>query len=81
MADNLHPEVPVAPADGELALSLDDLMTYAAYVLGSVEEAKEWFSEPHPLLGDRTPAEVARTPDGARRVRQLLDGLEWSLPL
>jgi hypothetical protein len=78
---NVHPDVPVAVADSEPHLSLADLLTYAAFVLGSVEEAKEWLSEPHQLLGNRSPAEVAGTSDGARRVKRLLDGLDWSLPL
>jgi hypothetical protein len=79
--ENTHAEVPASPAGPKRTLNLNDLLAYAAFVLDSVEAAKEWFSEPHQLLGDRTPAEVAQTPDGAQRVRRLLDGLEWSLPL
>jgi hypothetical protein len=39
--ENAHAEVPASPAEPELALELKDLLAYAAFVLGSVNEARE----------------------------------------
>jgi uncharacterized protein (DUF2384 family) len=54
------------------------LADLAERVLGSPVEADEWLSAPHPLLGDRSPRAVARTPEGSCHVRELLDRMEDS---
>lgn len=43
---------------------------------GDEEAAREWMSSPLAVLGDRTPAEIARTEAGARRVEAFIEGLE-----
>lgn len=45
------------------------------------EETRAFLNQPHPLLDDRAPIEVAATELGARRVEQLLHSVEQGLPL
>jgi putative toxin-antitoxin system antitoxin component (TIGR02293 family) len=45
------------------------------------EETRAFLNRTHPLLGDRTPLDVASTELGARRVEQLLHSAEHGLPL
>jgi putative toxin-antitoxin system antitoxin component (TIGR02293 family) len=44
-------------------------------------ETRAFLSRAHPLLGDRSPLDVASTELGARRVEQLLHSAEHGLPL
>jgi putative toxin-antitoxin system antitoxin component (TIGR02293 family) len=44
-------------------------------------ETRAFLNRAHPLLGDRSPLDVASTELGARRVEQLLHSAEHGLPL
>ena len=45
------------------------------------EETRAFLNQPHPLLDDKSPIEVASSELGARRVEQLLHSVEQGLPL
>jgi hypothetical protein len=45
------------------------------------DDAEEFLSTPHALLQGQAPAVVARTPEGAERVRRILLALEYGLPV
>ena len=49
----------------------DDLLDIAARVLGG-EQVREWLHQPQVALEGQVPAELARTPQGAEQVRELL---------
>jgi putative toxin-antitoxin system antitoxin component (TIGR02293 family) len=57
------------------------MQALAERVLSSEREAHNFLYRPHPLLGDVAPLALARTELGARRVEELLWGLEHSLPV
>lgn len=42
--------------------------------------AEEFLTTPHPMLDGRTPLQLAKTPEGYRRVNELLLKLEYGLP-
>lgn len=48
------------------------LMDLASRVLGSQAKAAEWLRQPRVQLGGRTPLVALATPEGARRVEELL---------
>ena len=56
------------------------LMAMAEQVWEGRDEAQAFLTEPHPMLEDRSPLEMAETELGARRVERLLMRLEYSLP-
>jgi putative toxin-antitoxin system antitoxin component (TIGR02293 family) len=39
-----------------------------------------WIREPHPELGDRTPAELLRNPEGQRAIEEVLERMRGGLP-
>ncbi len=45
------------------------------------DDSRGFLNQPHPLLDDRTPLDVATTELGARRVEQLLHDVDHGLPL
>ena len=40
----------------------------------------QWMREPLPELGDKTPAEMLRNPEGQRAVEQVLERMRGGLP-
>ncbi len=58
-------------------LTATELVGQATQVFGSVEDAAAWLTTPHPLLGDETPMQRARTPWGLAKVQDLLVGLRY----
>jgi len=42
--------------------------------------AAQWMREPLPELGDKTPAEMLRNPEGQRAVEQVLERMRGGLP-
>ncbi|MFL5538724.1 MAG: HU family DNA-binding protein [Longimicrobiaceae bacterium] len=44
------------------------------------KNAEEFLNTPHPMLDGKTPLKLARTPEGYRRVTELLLKLEYGLP-
>jgi uncharacterized protein (DUF2384 family) len=51
----------------------------AEQAFGDAEEAREWLSAPHPMLGEQPPALIA-TEAGGRRVERLLLNIRHDLP-
>lgn len=70
----------LSPAASEKAERLARIAALAASALGDVEQAKRWLTEPHPMMGRRSPIEVGATDLGARQVEQLLLNIEYDLP-
>lgn len=48
------------------------VMELAKRIFGDADKAAEWFRQPRLQLGGRTPLAELSTPDGARRVEELL---------
>jgi len=64
----------------------DKLVRYAYLLIqatrlmeGDEEAAQEWLDSPSPALGGQTPLECATTEVGARRVEDLITGLEYGM--
>lgn len=49
-----------------------DVVALASRILGSQAKAAEWLNLPRVQLGGRTPMSALATPEGARRVEELL---------
>jgi putative toxin-antitoxin system antitoxin component (TIGR02293 family) len=71
----------LSPAASERAERLARVTALAHQALGSADEARSWLTEPHPLLGGRSPIEVAATDLGARQVERILHNVEHGLPV
>jgi putative toxin-antitoxin system antitoxin component (TIGR02293 family) len=56
-------------------------LALAEYVFRDKDEARIWMSKPHPELQNQTPADVARTEDGASRVEKILGAIVFGLPV
>jgi putative toxin-antitoxin system antitoxin component (TIGR02293 family) len=69
------------PEESERLERIARLSTLAQEVWGSEAQAQRFLTTPHRLLGGRTPLDLAATDLGARRVEDLLWGLEYSLPV
>lgn len=48
------------------------LLELATRVFGNAAKAQEWLNQPRVQLGGRTPMTEISTPDGARRIEELL---------
>lgn len=59
------------------AMEFTELTAAAVDVFGDLEPAIRWLTRPHPLLGDETPLQRARTPWGNRRVLGMLNALRY----
>jgi putative toxin-antitoxin system antitoxin component (TIGR02293 family) len=68
-------------AESERVERLARVMAIAEEVWEDSEAAREFLHSSHPLLGNRSPLELARTELGARQVEELLRDMEQSLPL
>lgn len=71
----------LSPAASERAERLARVAALAAQALGSEDDAKSWLNDPHPLLGNRAPIEIAASDLGARQVERILINIEYGLPL
>jgi putative toxin-antitoxin system antitoxin component (TIGR02293 family) len=67
--------------ESERVERLARVMALAEAVWENEEDARAFMHEPHPLLEERSPLDVAATELGARRVEELLAKLEYSLPV
>lgn len=70
----------LSPAVSEKAERLARIAALAATALGDADQAKRWLTEPHPMMGTRSPIEVAATDLGARQVEQVLLNIQYDLP-
>lgn len=57
------------------------LRALAELVFESRTDAMDFLKSPHPLLDGQSPEHVARTVAGAHRVEEILNRLEYSLPV
>ena len=71
----------LSPIASERAERLARVVALAAQALGSKDEARTWLNAPHPLLGNRTPIEIAASDLGARQVERILINIEHGLPV
>jgi putative toxin-antitoxin system antitoxin component (TIGR02293 family) len=68
-------------AESERTERLARIIAAAETVWEDQEDARQWLTQPHPELSGRTPIESALTELGARRVEQVLNRLEFGLPV
>ena len=67
--------------ESERVERLARVMALAEQVWESRDDAREFLAQPHPMLEERSPLEMAETELGARRVERLLMNLEYGLPV
>lgn len=67
--------------ESERVERLARIMALAEQVWESRDDAREFLAQPHPMLEERSPLEMAETELGARRVERLLMNLEYGLPV
>ncbi len=66
---------------GEQTERLARMFSYAARVLGSVEDARAFMRRPHPELDNRRPVDACLTELGGRAVERVLDSIAYGLPV
>ena len=67
-------------AESERTERVARVIATAEYVLEDRGLAKRFLTNPHPMLGGKTPIETAISELGARQVEQLLFGIFYGLP-
>jgi putative toxin-antitoxin system antitoxin component (TIGR02293 family) len=67
-------------AESERTERLARVVAAAEHTWNDKEDAHEWLTKKHPVLGNRTPLESALTELGARQVEELLDRLFYGIP-
>src|SRR5260370_37790916 len=70
----------LSPAESERTERLARVIAAAEQTWSDQDDAREWLTQTHPELGERTPLESAMTELGARRVEELLDRLFYGIP-
>lgn len=63
-------------SDSQIDKSTMQLQVFAADVFDSVDVARNWLNNPHPLLEGKTPIDCTSTELGMQNVRGLLAGLK-----
>lgn len=71
----------LSPAAGERAERLARVTALAHQVMGDRDEARDWLTQPHPLLGGQSPIETAATDLGARVIERILHNIAFGLPV
>lgn len=56
---------------------LEEMERMAADTFQTKAEAAQWLHTPHPMLEGKMPLQVAETPPGAERVRQILVAIKY----
>lgn len=69
----------LAQDESEKLVRYQRLLTKAAKVFGSAQDAREWLTHPQRALGAAVPLDFARTEIGAREVENLLGRIEYSV--
>ena len=59
----------------------EEILDLALKVWENPADAEEFLATPHGLLDGQTPLAASRTPEGAKRVREILLALEYGLPV
>ena len=70
----------LTPDESEKTERLARVFATALHVWDDEDDARDFLNTPHPLLGERSPLDVAMTELGARRVEELLWELFYGLP-
>jgi putative toxin-antitoxin system antitoxin component (TIGR02293 family) len=55
------------------------LMAHALDTFGDEQKAKSWLATPNPVLNNQEPIQLARTPEGARRVEEVLTRIDYGM--
>jgi putative toxin-antitoxin system antitoxin component (TIGR02293 family) len=71
----------LSPQASERAERLARVTALATEVLEDADEAREWLTSAHPLLGHKAPIEAAGTDFGAREVERILHNIDHGLPV
>jgi len=79
-ADDAQPAAETGVRPNELILD-EDLRSLAVAVWENPTDAEEFLITPHGLLDGQTPLAASITPEGAKRVREILLALEYGLPV
>ena len=67
-------------AQSAIARDQAQIRDLAIRVWENERDAERFISTPHPMLDGETPLDLAKTPEGSRRVTELLLKLEYGLP-
>ncbi len=68
------------PAEGERLVRVAAVLATAADVWGDDEDAAEFLTLPHPMLGGGVPIDLALSEIGARQVEHILLAMDLGLP-
>jgi putative toxin-antitoxin system antitoxin component (TIGR02293 family) len=71
----------LSTAESEKLERIARVAAAADRVWGNQEDARQFLTSPHPLLGGETPLEAAATDIGARQVEDILAAIEYGLPV
>ncbi len=69
------------PAEGEQLVRVASVLAAAADVWGDDEDAAEFLTSPHPMLGGGVPIDRALSEIGARQVEHMLLAMDLGLPV
>ncbi|MCH8812358.1 MAG: DUF2384 domain-containing protein [Gemmatimonadetes bacterium] len=69
------------PAEGEQLVRVASVLATAEDVWGDTEDAAEFLTSPHPMLGGGVPIDLALSEIGARQVEHILLSLDLGLPV
>ncbi|HIF06306.1 MAG TPA: DUF2384 domain-containing protein [Gemmatimonadetes bacterium] len=69
------------PAEGEQLVRVASVLALAEDVWGTDEDAGEFLTSPHPMLGGGVPIDLALSEIGARQVEHILFALDLGLPV
>ena len=69
------------PVEGEQLVRVASLLATAAEVWGDHEDAAEFLTSPHPMLGGAVPIDLALSEVGARQVEHILLAMDLGLPV
>ncbi len=68
------------PAEGEQLVRVAAVLAAAADVWGDDEDAAQFLTSPHPMLGGGVPIDLALSEIGARQVEHILLAMDLGLP-
>jgi len=68
-----------SPPEPDVSAVPPTLMAHALDTFGDEHRAKSWLTTPNPVLNNLEPVEIAQTPDGARRVEEVLIRIDYGM--
>lgn len=66
-------------SESEAGVRITRLWEIALDIFENEEQAKEWFTKPKQMLGNKAPIDLCHTEPGAREVEDELIRIEWSV--